>query len=74
MGSKASTFRQRDLTQALVGAKRAGLNVVRVEIDKQGKIIIHAGQPQLDAATGAESKECNEWDVLLPAGAREGDP
>jgi hypothetical protein len=64
MGSKASTFRQRDLTQALVGAKRAGLNVLRFEIDKQGKIIIHTGAPS-DAP--CDNSEADEWDARMKA-------
>jgi lactate dehydrogenase-like 2-hydroxyacid dehydrogenase len=74
MGSNPATFRQRDVTQAIVGAQRAGLNVARIEIDKQGKIVIYAGAPPPDAAVAdIENKECNEWDALLPQGAREGD-
>lgn len=72
MGSNPATFRQRDVTQAIVGVQRAGLDIRRVEIDKQGKIVIHTGAAPPDAAV-AENKEHNEWDALLPQSAREGD-
>ncbi|WP_441256204.1 hypothetical protein AB7Z32_10260 [Bradyrhizobium sp. 482_C4_N1_1] len=68
MGSKPATYRLRDLEMAIVGAQRAGLTVVRVEIDKQGKIVIHAGKPPPDAAGGRDHQEGNEWDVLLAKG------
>jgi hypothetical protein len=34
------SFRQRDLVRALKGAKAAGLEISRVEIDKDGKIVV----------------------------------
>lgn len=39
------TFRQRDLVRALKGAKAAGLEISKVEIDKDGKIIVVVGKP-----------------------------
>ncbi|BBO08493.1 MULTISPECIES: hypothetical protein [Bradyrhizobium] len=68
MGSKPATYRLRDLAMAIVGAQRAGLTVVRVEIDKQGKIVIHAGHPPTDAAPCETKEGGNEWDVLLAKG------
>ncbi len=38
------SFRQRDLVRALRGAKAAGLEVSKVEIDKEGKIIVIIGR------------------------------
>jgi hypothetical protein len=64
MGSNPATFRQRDVTQAIVGVQRAGLNVRRVEIDKQGKIVIHTGTASPDDA-GCETTEVNEWDERM---------
>ncbi|MCA1452888.1 hypothetical protein I6F35_06585 [Bradyrhizobium sp. BRP22] len=72
MGSKPATYRLRDLMQAIVGAQRAGLTVCRVEIDRQGKIVIHAGNPPTGAGVCETTEGDNEWDVLLPKGAREG--
>jgi hypothetical protein len=40
------TFRQHDLVRALKGAKAAGLEVFKVEIDKEGKIVVIIGKPE----------------------------
>jgi hypothetical protein len=40
------TFRQRDLVRALKGTKAAGLDVSKVEIDKDGKIVVIIGKPE----------------------------
>ena len=63
MGSNPATFRQRDVTQAIVGVQRAGLDVRRVEIDKQGKIVIHTGTAPPDDA--GKTTEVNEWDERM---------
>jgi hypothetical protein len=39
------TFRQRDLVRLLKGTKAAGLQISKVEIDKDGKIIVIIGKP-----------------------------
>jgi hypothetical protein len=55
MSKGQHTFKQGDVTKALKGAVNAGLRVQRVEIDRQGKIVlVTSGTPS--AATG------NEWD------------
>lgn len=56
MSRGAHTFRQGDVTKALKGAANAGVKVQRVEIDRQGKIVIFPGEPSPSAKTG------NEWD------------
>ena len=38
------TFRQRDLVRALKSARAAGLEVSKVEIDKDGKIVVIIGK------------------------------
>ena len=38
------TFRQRDLVRALRGTKAAGLEISKVEIDKDGKIVVIIGK------------------------------
>jgi hypothetical protein len=53
-----TTFRKRDLDIALRAAREAGLTVVRVEVDRGGRIIITT------SAEPNSSKE-NEWDVVL---------
>ena len=48
------TFKQRDLTRALKGAKAAGIDVARIKIAKDGSIEIDTGKPPENEA------ECNE--------------
>lgn len=43
MGSRPSTFRQRDVTAAVKAVERAGKNVARVEVDGGGTIAIYVG-------------------------------
>jgi hypothetical protein len=51
------TFRQTDITRALKAALAAGFGQVRVEIDKDGKIAIVAGNNAEGVGTPT-----NEWD------------
>ena len=69
MGARQSTYRTRDLTQAIVGIRRAGLGIGRVEIDRDGKITVHISNG-LDWEAGENKGETNEWDEVLPKGAR----
>jgi hypothetical protein len=60
MARRPSTFRQRDLTAAVRGAIAAGCAVARVEVSKDGTIIVvvvDGKQPSNDAGA-------NEWDSL----------
>ena len=53
------TFKQQDLTRAWRGTLKAGVQVARVEIDRDGKIVVVPGKPQekdVDESGG------NEWD------------
>jgi hypothetical protein len=50
-------FRQQDVTRAFRAAKAAGVRVARVEIDRDGKIVIVTADDELD-----ERREENEWD------------
>jgi hypothetical protein len=56
------TFKQSDVTKALKATVKAGFAVARVEIDKDGKIVIVTARPE-DAANG-EKPEKNEWDEV----------
>jgi len=45
MSRGPQTFKQRDVTRALKGAAAAGIDVRRVEIDREGKIVVIASAP-----------------------------
>jgi hypothetical protein len=62
MSRGQQTFRQSDVTKALKATVKAGIAVRRVEIEKDGKIVVVTAPPQ-DAA--GEKPEKNEWDVVL---------
>jgi len=53
------TFKQRDLTRAIKGARAAGIDVARVVIDKQGRISIEI------ARGGSEVATENPWDQAV---------
>jgi hypothetical protein len=40
MGRRPSNFRQEDVSRAIKAAKRAGLDVIRVEVDPKGPRIV----------------------------------
>ena len=63
MSRGQQTFKQRDVTKALKATVKAGIAVGRVEIDKDGKIVIVPARPE-DAANG-EKPGKNEWDGVL---------
>ena len=63
MSRGQQTFKQSDVTKALKATVKAGIAVGRVEIDKDGKIIIVTARPE-DAANG-EKPGKNEWDGVL---------
>ena len=50
-------FRQCDVERAIKAARAAGLEVARVEIDKDGKIVIIAGKP----TDALERNELDKW-------------
>lgn len=55
MAQPRATFKQVDVTRAAKGMAAAGLKVARVEIDRDGKIVVYTGEP------GA-SESSNDWD------------
>jgi hypothetical protein len=59
MSRGPALFRQRDLTKTLKAVAAARVDVVRVEIDRTGKIVIIMGKP-VETAGGAGT--VNEWD------------
>jgi hypothetical protein len=54
------TFRQRDVAAAVKAVKAAGCDVVRVEVDKAGKIVVVTAKGAVVAPEGVVGK--NEWD------------
>jgi hypothetical protein len=58
MSRGAHSLKQGDLTKAVRAVVEAGLNVQRVEIDREGKITVVPGEPLPPAPTG------NEWDNI----------
>jgi hypothetical protein len=61
MGHGSLTFKKRDVKTALEAARDAGLSVARVEINRDGTIVIVAGKPEGDSRTSE-----NPWDEVLP--------
>jgi hypothetical protein len=60
MARAPSTLRQLDVTRAIKATKAAGVNIARIEIAKDGRIVI------ITAAEAAqiEAGEDNEWDQV----------
>jgi hypothetical protein len=50
------TFRQQDVTRALRATVAAGIEVERIEIDKDGKIVVVTGKPK-EVIQNAETTE-----------------
>jgi hypothetical protein len=63
MSRGQQTFKQSDLTKALKGTAKAGIAVDRVEIEKDGKIVIVTARPE-DTANEEQPRK-NEWDGVL---------
>jgi hypothetical protein len=60
MARGACTFKQQDVTRALKATQAAGLNVQRIEIDKNGKIVVVTGE----IMDQRPQPQGNEWDNL----------
>jgi len=61
MSRSAGAFTQTEVKAAVKAVRDAGVRVGRVEIGKDGKIIIHAGASR--DANGDSQR--NEWDEVL---------
>ena len=61
MSRGPSTFRQQDVTRVLRATAAAGIEVERVEIGRDGKIVVFAGTAKEPADN---VKEGNEWDAI----------
>lgn len=53
------TFRQRDVVAAIKAVEASGHQVVRVEIDRTGRIVV------VTSGGTADAPQPNEWDVVL---------
>jgi hypothetical protein len=60
MSRGAQSFKQGDVTKALKGAAAAGMDVNRVEIDRDGKIVVIGGARE----QAAPPQSANEWDSV----------
>jgi hypothetical protein len=58
MSRRPSTFRARDVRAAAVAAQQAGLRIARLEVAKDGKIVIVTGKPEEQG----KDPGSNEWD------------
>jgi hypothetical protein len=58
MGHGPCTFKEIDLTRALRAAKKAGADVVRAEVARDGKIVLVLNRD----SDVPPSSEHNEWD------------
>jgi len=58
MGHGSCTFKEVDLVRALKAAKKAGVDVVRAEVSRDGRIVLVLNR---DAGAQPDS-EFNEWD------------
>jgi len=63
MARAPSKFRQGDVTKAVKAVVAAGMHVVSVEVDTDGKIRVIAGKAET-AVTSANAEEANEWDRI----------
>jgi hypothetical protein len=63
MSRVPSTFRKRDLTAAIEAARAAGIQVARVEVDKDGKITIITEKPGVQDSGNDLDRELAEWEA-----------
>jgi hypothetical protein len=58
MARAPSIFRQADVTRAVRAAIAAGVDIARIEIARDGRIVIIAGNSEPEG----DQREANEWD------------
>jgi hypothetical protein len=63
MGRGPSLFREADVVRAARAARKAGLDITRIEIDDKGRISVVVGRP-VEPNEDA-TKAPNEWDEVL---------
>jgi hypothetical protein len=60
MGHGPSTFKEVDLIRALKAAKKAGVDITRAEVARDGRIVL-----VLNRGGEATNSESNEWDEYI---------
>lgn len=63
-----ATFRQRDLTAAVRAVVAAGVEVARVEVGSDGKIVVVAGKPSENETPSELDRELHEFEAKHHAG------
>jgi hypothetical protein len=58
---RPSNFKKTDVTRATKAVLAAGIEIARVEIERDGRIIVVPGKPQEPTEEGSEG---NEWDQV----------
>jgi hypothetical protein len=61
MSRQPCVFRQRDVTRAVKAVAAAGVAVAKVEVDRDGKIVVVVGEPSQNRLS---SNGGNEWDRI----------
>ena len=61
---RPSKFKKTDVTRAAKGILAAGIGIARVEISRDGVIVVVPGKPREDAAPAE-----NEWDEVMHGAA-----
>jgi hypothetical protein len=59
MARGPAAFKQRDVTRALRATIAAGLGVQRIEIEKDGKIVVFPGVPKSETSGGTTTEWAN---------------
>ena len=57
MSRRPTYFTQRDATRLMRAALAAGLSVLTIEVDRDGKLVVVTGEPGKTEVSGR-----NEWD------------
>jgi len=69
-------FRESEMRRAIKAARSAGIEIARIELNRDGAIVVVPGKPAevapLDAPTAHKSP--NPWDRVLTDAAREKRP
>lgn len=62
MPRTACTFRQSDVTKFIKGVRAAGVEIKRVEVATDGKIVVVTGETSVLFEAARLCADVNEWD------------